>query len=541
MSILVLFFYCKSKIWIFFGVHSVHVILNLIYNLICQSYDDNRFSGHRQRPLRSETRTLSEVWRRTASTEVGDTLEEAQVDNKKVTSMDRDRWIYLPNHQKSTSSSYLDNITATVQSVPNSLLGDVARSSKRTKGSPEFKSTTTCRPASITREGADVYERNHPVMSVSSARFAQPHPQQPLKTRSSPMLSWLFPRSKKKSKSDTATSTGAEYEDMTRLFKDWGFQTFDSLKRELQEATETRDLALSEVGEMRSTLEDLKHKMSQLEIYSAELKKSLIRRSNNEENVNDDVMPVSDSVMVEGFLQIVSEARLSIKQFIKTLVNQTDESTVSPSCTDMDLTEKLNLLLKPYNLTMDHPQNYPSRNVLYHIEGLITKSMYQNFENCVFSSNGPPNTLSPRRARQENFSTFVSLRNLSWNEVLQKGTKYYSEELSRFCDRKMSEIVGLLDWSRPWPEKLLHSFFVSAKCVWLVHLLAFSFDPPLRILRVAENGRFDEVYMEDVLVDGRRRSKLGAGHGGPGVKITVAPGFYLRRSVIKCKVLCRYK
>ncbi|XP_020209948.1 IRK-interacting protein-like, partial [Cajanus cajan] len=133
------------------------------------------------------------------------------------------------------------------------------------------------------------------------------------------------------------------------------------------------------------------------------------------------------------------------------------------------------------------------------------------------------------------FSSFVALRNLSWNEVLRKGTKYYSEEFSKFCDQKMSCIITSLNWTRPWPEQLLQAFFVAAKCIWLLHLLAFYFNPPLGILRVEENRSFDPHYMEDLVTD-RQRSQ-----GSSRVKIMVVPGFYVQDRILRCRVICRHK
>lgn len=84
--------------------------------------------------------------------------------------------------------------------------------------------------------------------------------------------------------------------------------------------------------------------------------------------------------------------------------------------------------------------------------------------------------------------------------------------------------------------------FVIRKCVasshhliWLLHLLAFSFNPPLGILRVEENTSFDKNYMEDIFGD-RQKSQ-----GTSKVKIMVVPGFYVRDRVHRCKVICRYK
>lgn len=325
-----------------------------------------------------------------------------------------------------------------------------------------------------------------------------------------------------------------ESEDMSQILKDWGVFSIESLKKELLEANENRDAALAEVSEMTSSLEELQQKLASLESYCEELKKALkhavqgkgtSKRTKSISGTRGCLMPVSQEVMVEGFLQIVSEARLSVKQFCKTLINQIEEA-------DGDLMEKLNSLLQPHQVTASVKY---SKGVLYHLESLINQSLYQDFENCVFQKNGSLKVLDPQKNRLENFSSFVALRSLSWNEVLRKGTKYYSEDFSRFCDQKMSGIASVLDWLMPWPEQLLQSFFISSKCIWLLHLLAFSFDPPLVILRVDEDWNFDPLYMEDVLYD-KQRTQAPAK-----VKIMVMPGFYVQDRVLRCKVLCRYR
>lgn len=283
--------------------------------------------------------------------------------------------------------------------------------------------------------------------------------------------------------------------------------------------------------------------MEYLETYCEELKKALRqaiqtkesqvsnmlidlpRRGKSTDGDGENTIPVSEEVMVEGFLQIVSESRLSVKQFCKTLIAQVEETADS-------LTDNLNLLLQPYKLSLNSKH---SKAVLYHVEAIINQSLFQDFENVVFQKNGAPKQLDPQQDCHDQFSSFVSLRNLSWNEVLRKGTKYYSEDFSKFCDQKMCCIITSLNWRRPWPEQLLQAFFVASKCIWLLHLLAFSFNPPLGILRVEENTSFDKNYMEDIFGD-RQKSQ-----GTSKVKIMVVPGFYVRDRVHRCKVICRYK
>ncbi|WJX45654.1 hypothetical protein P8452_32518 [Trifolium repens] len=401
-------------------------------------------------------------------------------------------------------------------------------------------SCNKCKPATITSElesARNIKSSNIVVPATDSHSSFQSE------TKSKGVISWLFPRLKRKHKNENSPSR-AESEDVSQVLKDIGIMSIEALKKELIEANVNRDVALAEVSDMRSSLGELRQKMEYLESYCEELKKALkqsmqmqerdsqlceqIKLSNipqRGKSIDESVensMPVNEEVMIEGFLQIVSESRLSVKQFCKTLINTIEE-------TDHSLTENLNSLLQPYKLSLNSKY---SKAVLYHFEAFINQSLYQDFENCVFQKNGCPKLIDRHEDRQAKFSSFVALRNLSWNEVLRKGTKYYSEEFSKFCDQKMSCITTTLNWTRPWPEQLLQAFFVAAKCMWLLHLLAFSFNQPLGVLRVEENRTFDHRYMEDMSPRSQGPSK---------VKIMVNPGFYVKDRVLRCKVLCRYK
>ncbi|KAF7041887.1 hypothetical protein CFC21_051612, partial [Triticum aestivum] len=119
------------------------------------------------------------------------------------------------------------------------------------------------------------------------------------------------------------------------------------------------------------------------------------------------------------------------------------------------------------------------------------------------------------------------------------GTKHYSDGLSRFCDAKMSEVVSSLGWARarPWPEPLLQAFFLAAKGVWGVRLLARSVHPPLPVVRVDRGARFDSRFMEDAAASRAGRLEPAS------VKMMVAPGFHVYvagAGVVKCKVVCFY-
>ncbi|CAA0813248.1 Unknown protein [Striga hermonthica] len=408
-----------------------------------------------------------------------------------------------------------------------------------------ISSCNKCRPATISSE------HDGPTKAIKKSNIIVPLTDSHLSLHSKPrsknaVLSWLFPRLKRKNKNGGSINSPARTQapdEISQMLNDLGIVSVENLKRELIEANESRDAALGEVAGMKSSLGELKRKLEYLENYCEELKtalkravqvkklhpaneKPMRRRNLNDGPLEDPILPVDEQVMVEGFLQMVSESRLSVKQFCKTLTAQIEHNH------DPALIDNLNSILQPYNLSLDSKY---SRAVSYHIEAFINQSIYQDFENRVFRKNGAPRHLDPSQDRQARFRSFVDLRNLSWDEVLRKGTKFYSDEFSKFCDEKMSGVVKGLRCTRPWPEQLLQAFFVAAKCVWLLHLLAFSFREPLGILRVDENAVFEGRYMEDVFAE-RQRSE------GPGrVKVMVMPGFYVLDNVLKCKVLCRYK
>lgn len=506
------------------------------YPVFTPSYDDELSQGYHQSQMKSGT--ITETWEEYEQEELN-CVETVQSDRNMNSSLVKGFPPHLISSEphirtsnedhKSISGASATQITV----IQTSSTSDYFKSSRK-NSAREFKSKS-------------LSESENPIKNSKTSNIVVPLTDSHSSVRSQQknrgqILSWLFPRLKKKSKNENSPNR-TESEDFSQPFRDLGVMSIETIKKQLIEANESRDAALMEVSEMKSSLGELKQKLEYLESYCEDLKKALrqaaqakesqlvensgnlAKRGKSIDEKRESLMPVSKEVMVEGFLQIVSESRLSVKQFCKTLIVHVEES-------DNNLTENLNSLLEPYKLSLNSKY---SKAVLYHLEAIINQTLYQDFENCAFQKNGSPKFLDPHQDRQAQFSSFVALRNLSWNEVLRKGTKYYSEEFSKFCDQKMSFIISTLNWTRPWPEVLLQSFFVTAKCIWLLHLLAFSFDPPLTILRVEENRSFDGHYMEDIFAERQRVQ-------GPNrVKIMVMPGFYVQDRVLRCKVLCRYK
>ncbi|KAG6788433.1 hypothetical protein POTOM_004500 [Populus tomentosa] len=307
------------------------------------------------------------------------------------------------------------------------------------------------------------------------------------------------------------------------------------LSHKLIQATRKRDGALLEASRLKYSMAELEKKLGMLEIYCHDLKSGLDECSSNnplyrgEKGYNihqyqqNGLMGVSDKV-IEQFLVSVSEARSSVRLLSRSLTMQLRHMGVR-------VYERISALLQPYDIKISFYKN--PKGVLFCLEALLNKAFFEDFESAGFQKNFANQILNPTDRCEANYASFNVLKELTWEEVLSKGTRHFSEEFSKFCDRKMSEIVAMLGWNRAWPEPLLQAFFSASKNMWLVHLLANSVHPGLPIFRVDKGMNFDSVYMEDI--GGDRAMKLVPAM----VRIMVAPGFYVYGNVIKCEVLCR--
>ncbi|WVZ56237.1 hypothetical protein U9M48_006802 [Paspalum notatum var. saurae] len=257
------------------------------------------------------------------------------------------------------------------------------------------------------------------------------------------------------------------------------------LSRRLAAATRTRDEALEETTR-------LKHSLSELELKLARLEARLLPTP----------AAAAAAFPVDAFLRAVSTARAAVRSLARALSTHL-RSPASPG---------------------------PS------LESFLNRAFHADFE---LDTDADVHTPDPAGRCEANLAAYHAVAVLTWEEVLLHGTKHYSEGLSRFCDAKMSEVVSSLGWARarPWPEPLLQAFFLAAKGVWGVRLLARSVHPPLPVVRADRGARFDPRFMEDAAT--ARAGKLEPAS----VKMMVAPGFHVYvagAGVVKCRVVCFY-
>ncbi|CAA0842686.1 Plant protein of unknown function (DUF641 [Striga hermonthica] len=150
----------------------------------------------------------------------------------------------------------------------------------------------------------------------------------------------------------------------------------------------------------------------------------------------------------------------------------------------------------------------------------------------------------------------VDERNGSMRQLIEHVTNNPMEILSmntkcgfaRFCERKYEELVHptmecsifrhldrkekkVLD---SWKSlSVFHELFVRmASSIWLLHKLAYSFNPVIEIFQVERGVEFSMVYMENVL----GKKVVFVGKSKPIVGFTVVPGFKVNKTVVQSQV-----
>jgi structural maintenance of chromosome 1 len=148
-----------------------------------------------------------------------------------------------------------------------------------------------------------------------------------------------------------------------------------------------------------------------------------------------------------------------------------------------------------------------------------------------------------------------------YEELLEKGLSEVMEEFhvnqtgrsafSRFCCRKLISIVGVhvlsKEFSRAdhskkslihqlatnpdYGDKFVKSFVKLAMTAYLLHRLAFQFNPPARTIRCARGAKFDRTYMDKAVPTDDDDSDANFVVG-----LMLVPGFQVGATVVKCTV-----
>ncbi|XP_074272377.1 protein GRAVITROPIC IN THE LIGHT 1-like [Silene latifolia] len=234
------------------------------------------------------------------------------------------------------------------------------------------------------------------------------------------------------------------------------------------------------------------------------------------------------------FSRVLHHFLRSLRHFIKHLVREMESKNW-----DMDLAAKA---IQP-NVVFAK-----SKHKIYAFESYVAQIMIDGFNHHNFFLPDEVklgfNSNNNNNKQQFFFDSFIKMQSLTTIQVFTQSPKC---PFARFCKGKYLKVVhpkmecsifGNLEQrkvisSGAFPETEFFSLFAEmARRVWLLHCLAFSFDPPAVAFQVKRGCRFSEVYMESVVGE----EEVFTGDESVMAAFTVVPGFKVGKTVIQSLV-----
>ncbi|KAL0309025.1 UNVERIFIED_CONTAM: hypothetical protein Sradi_5844800 [Sesamum radiatum] len=176
----------------------------------------------------------------------------------------------------------------------------------------------------------------------------------------------------------------------------------------------------------------------------------------------------------------------------------------------------------------------------YAFESHICQRMFIGFQDESFSMKLD----NPVETKESFFQQYLALREMDPLDAVGQSP---DSVFGKFCQSKYLVVVhqkmeasffGNLDQRNyvtggGHPRTAFYQAFLKlAKSIWLLHRLAHSFDPSVKIFQVKRDTEFSEVYMESVV----KNFIIEDGDQKPRVGLMVMPGFWIGGSVIQSQV-----
>lgn len=176
----------------------------------------------------------------------------------------------------------------------------------------------------------------------------------------------------------------------------------------------------------------------------------------------------------------------------------------------------------------------------YAFESNICQQMFSGFQQENFGVKADDLVIT----KESFFNQFLALREMDPLDMLGQNP---DSIFGKFCRSKYLVVVhqkmeasffGNLDQRNyvvggGHPRTPFYQAFLKlAKAVWLLHRLAYSFDPSVKVFQVKRGNEFSEVYMESVV----KNLIMDETDEKPKVGLMVMPGFWISGSVIQSRV-----
>lgn len=317
------------------------------------------------------------------------------------------------------------------------------------------------------------------------------------------------------------------------------------VKRQFDISPETT-MVLAEIEEQKSLVKtyvimrkkmELQQKVKDFEIASLKQKLESLNSQNRltEKRLNQSgPLYVLDNLHLSGlspnhFVTVLRHAVKSIRSFVRLLIDEMKSA-------DWDVDAAASAI-EP-GVVYGRPDHK-----CFAFESFVCREMFDGFQFPDFSL---PNESLPerRRLRQVFFEWFMELKSSKVKDHLAQKPR---SKFAKFCRVKYSRLIHPrmemaffgntsdrnLVSAGEFPETTFFAQFAEmAKRVWLLHCLAFSFQPEGTIFQVSKGSRFSEVYMETIAEE----EAFNTTEYDPRVAFTVVPGFKLGKTVVQCQV-----
>ncbi|KAI6690340.1 hypothetical protein NL676_027168 [Syzygium grande] len=281
------------------------------------------------------------------------------------------------------------------------------------------------------------------------------------------------------------------------------------VKRQFDISPETTML-LAEIQEQKSLLKtyevmrkkmEFQQKVKDSEIASLKQKLESLNNQNRltEKRLNQSgPLSVLDNLHLSGispnhFVTVLRHTVKSIRSFVRLLIDQMKSA-------DWDVDAAASAI-EP-GVVYWRPDHK-----CFAFESFVCREMFDGFQIPYFSLS---NDSLPEKRR--------------WQQVF-----FERMEMAFFGNTSHRNLVS----AGEFPETTFFALFAEmAKRVWLLHCLAFSFQPEGTIFQVSEGSRFSEVYMETIAEE----EAFNTTDYDPRVAFTVVPGFKIGKTVVQCQV-----
>lgn len=287
----------------------------------------------------------------------------------------------------------------------------------------------------------------------------------------------------------------------------------------------------SEIDSKHTMVLALRQSLNKVQSSCLELSKKLNTSLNSSGSASGEVL-----LSVSVFESALRDARRSVHAFTKILIK-----LMKAAGWDLDLAAK------SVHPLVDYAKMEPDR---YALLSYVCLGMFQGFgcegfglgESevlCNDNDNDNDNGLSSRSSLKQ----LVEHISIGPVEALYRNP---NPEFSRFCEEKYEQIIHptmessifssssqneavLCSWKST--DVFYDAFVNMASSIWVLHKLAFSFDPAVEIFQMDSGVEFSTIYMQDVT-----RRCVVSGKTRPKVAFTVVPGFKIGKVVIQSQV-----